>query len=32
VSTVMLPPTTRDTQVHSFLFAAFSSSLKNTSR
>lgn len=32
VSTVMLPPVTRDTHVQSLVFAAFSSSLKNTSR
>jgi hypothetical protein len=32
VSTVMLAPATRDTQVQSFWFSAFSSSEKNTSR
>ena len=32
VSTVMLAPATRETQVQSFWFSAFSSSEKNTSR
>ena len=32
VSTVMLAPDTRETQVHSLAFSAFSSSLKKTSR